>query len=510
MSTDLGIYHAYYEFLEPLSAFGGNPLVENRVMEYFTASFIDEERIKGDFVMRVKICILFILITPVVGHAATIHVPGTYPQIQDAIDAARDGDVILVDPGTYWKIDFLGKDVIVQSTAGPSVTVIDGNSNACGIVRFVNYEGPGAVLDGFTVTGGVIDGGIHCSHSTPLIKNNIIYWNGSESRGGGIRSEFSSPLIMNNVIQRNYAQWYGADDCFGGGMYFEGSASSVSRPVLINNIIFDNNSDRGGGIYFYNSEGELINNTLFDNSADLEGGGIAGGGAPVYIKNTIVWGNNAPSHPEIYVAGSSEWDIRYSDVAGGWPGEGNIDADPLWANPAPGDFHLTWLSPCINRGTNEDAPSEDYEGDARPWQGTADMGADEFIGMHPLEADLFLLHETVGGTVHFDLNAAQINAFRDYLVLGSISGSAPGIPLPGGLAVLPMNWDLFTKVVIDNLNTSVFSGFLGTLDAGGSASAALQTPGPIPGTAGITMTFAYALNGPWDFASNPIQVAVVP
>ena len=60
------------------------------------------------------------------------------------------------------------------------------------------------------------------------------------------------------------------------------------------------------------------------------------------------------------------------------------------------------------------------------------------------------------------------------------------------------------------LNTSVFKNFVNTLDAGGSGTAVFDTLGPIPGASGVTLYFAYALNKPWDFASNYVTIDIVP
>ena len=138
------------------------------------------------------------------------------------------------------------------------------------------------------------------------------------------------------------------------------------------------------------------------------------------------------------------------------------------------------------------------------------MGADEFTGTHLLEADTFALSEASGGTVNFAINAGAANGNRAYVILGSITGTAPGTPLPGGEATLPLNWDLFTNVVIDFINSAMFSGFMGTLSPGGSAAPVFNTLGPIPGIQDITLSFACGLNGPWDFASNPISVEITP
>ena len=54
------------------------------------------------------------------------------------------------------------------------------------------------------------------------------------------------------------------------------------------------------------------------------------------------------------------------------------------------------------------------------------------------------------------------------------------------------------------------SNFMGTLDGAGSSNATFDTLAPIPGAAGLTMHFAYALNNPWDFVSNPVGIEIVP
>jgi len=97
-----------------------------------------------------------------------------------------------------------------------------------------------------------------------------------------------------------------------------------------------------------------------------------------------------------------------------------------------------------------------------------------------------------------------------YIVLGSMTGNAPGLALPGGKAVLPINWDAFTSFVFNHMNSSLFTNFLGTLDASGSGWALFDPQGALAGLVGFTMSFGYAINNPWDFASNPVNVEIVP
>jgi len=76
----------------------------------------------------------------------TLNVPGDYATIQGAIDAAVNGDTVLVAPGTYVEnIDFLVKAITVKSSSGAEATVIDGGNppdpDFGSVVTFSNGEG---------------------------------------------------------------------------------------------------------------------------------------------------------------------------------------------------------------------------------------------------------------------------------------------------------------------------------------------------------------------------------
>ena len=64
--------------------------------------------------------------------------------------------------------------------------------------------------------------------------------------------------------------------------------------------------------------------------------------------------------------------------------------------------------------------------------------------------------------------------------------------------------------VILLLNTPMFSDFHGVLNPSGNSTAQLYTMGPPIGLGGQTLTFAYALYGPLDFVSNPVEIYIVP
>jgi hypothetical protein len=127
-----------------------------------------------------------------------------------------------------------------------------------------------------------------------------------------------------------------------------------------------------------------------------------------------------------------------------------------------------------------------------------------------LATDVTTLSET-GGIVTFYLFGGAPNGGRSYILLGSMSGTYPGYPLPGGL-VLPLNWDVFTDTVLSLINTRIFKNFLGALTWGSSSGwAEFDTQGPLPpGYVGTKLYFAYCLYNPYDFVSNAVMIEIVP
>ncbi len=218
-----------------------------------------------------------------------------YGTIQKGIDAASDGDIVIVADGVYegagnTNLDLGGKAVILKSENGAESCVIDCMSmqDTRGL-HFHSGEGPDTILDGFTITHGNADngGGILCENSSaPTIVNSRIVGNRAEEKGGGIQCYSSSPRIANNEIMENSAK-------IGAGV----SCDDSSSPVIENNVFAKNSGEEsGGGINCSSSSAPIIaGNTLKANSADF-GGGISSRNAFPQITCNFIRENRAEAN----------------------------------------------------------------------------------------------------------------------------------------------------------------------------------------------------------------------
>ncbi len=302
------------------------------------------------------------LVTAPASFADIIHVPNDFPTIQGAIDASVDGDDIVVAAGEYVEsIDFLGKTITCRSIHGADVTSIVGN----GADDVVRGAGDGTTLMGFTVTGG--GNGVEAGAYMVLVGCTI-----ANNAGNGAFIHNDCSVFIDCTITAN------GDD----GVLSYSNACSI----LIGCTVTANADE--GLFHGYHSGSLVFNSTISDNG----GWGIAAGyAASVQIWNSAITGNDAGGFAyseqgdrihSCTIAGNGGWGIvgssynrldncvvwgnslgaiqnleaevvRYSDIEGGFAGEGNIDADPLFVDPENGDFRLSPGSPCIDAGDNK-------------------------------------------------------------------------------------------------------------------------------------------------------------
>jgi len=401
-----------------------------------------------------KLSVLIILLfAAAFAPAATRHVPAQYPNIQAAINDANDGDTVIIAPGTYTghgnrDIEFKGKPITVRSMDpnDPDVvaeTVVDCQGAGRGF-SFENGEKATSVLSGLTIAKGYADlgGGILCDSSSPTITHCAIAQctavggggifavrsgpvvvhctltdNKAADAGGGFWLSYGTARITRCVLNANYAHQ-------GGGFYLDrgadviqkclvvgnsaalvggGIRTSYSSPSIINCVIAQNSAGGTdpstgscGGLYFHKGTPVITNSSIIDNSANVTGGGIICWASTLTVTNSVIWANTAPRAANV-VGGCN---IRYTDVEGGFPGPGNIDADPLFADLAGGDYHLQAGSPCIDAGNPAQIPAPgqtDIDGDPRLFGGRVDMGVDEFL--MPGRSAIVVYPATVGFTI---------------------------------------------------------------------------------------------------------------
>lgn len=114
-----------------------------------------------------------------------------------------------------------------------------------------------------------------------------------------------------------------------------------------------------------------------------------------------------------------------------------------------------------------------------------------------------------GGQVQLMLEQPASEANRAYAIVGTTSGTTPGFVY--GPVTIPINYDIFTALVINKWNSVLFTNFVNYLDGNGHACAFINFgKGPGSGHVGTTMNFAYVLADPIDVASNPVEVPIVP
>ncbi len=151
--------------------------------------------------------------------------------------------------------------------------------------------------------------------------------------------------------------------------------------------------------------------------------------------------------------------------------------------------------------------------------GGLEMGGWNLDDLHvgtPADGDMAALHHSevyvqaaAGGSIVFTLNGTPAQAGRDYILALSGSGTTPGTYY--GSVHIPLNPDSYTNYGLAHLNTPVFDDFAGTLDGSGDAQATFNVPVITnPALVGQTLSFAWVTNNPVDYASNPVDLLIVP
>ncbi|MEC9475539.1 MAG: right-handed parallel beta-helix repeat-containing protein [Planctomycetota bacterium] len=223
--------------------------------------------------LRSPLRFLLLLIWPLVFCSSVfgvdIRVPLDVPGIQQAIDIASDGDVIIVAAGVWNEsINYSGKNIEIRSEDGPEVTRIEGNLDSS-VVTINSGESNLALLEGFAISGG---GGFVTM---------------GPRLGGGIYISSSSPQIRQCVVENNQAS-------MGGGIYIDGDPADpveLQEVQILSNIA----SDSGGGVAVIEAGMgvSMVDCTIQGNQADTVAGAVYCEASVLQMQSSVISQNSS-------------------------------------------------------------------------------------------------------------------------------------------------------------------------------------------------------------------------
>lgn len=314
---------------------------------------------------------------------------GDFPTIQEAIDAAVDGDVIELADGVFTgagnrEIDFGGRAITVRSQSGdPEACVIDCRLQGRGFI-FRSGEGSDSIVMGITISWGHPEsisewpedsgGAVLCLNGTsPTLRNCSFTEGGASNEGGAVFCTGASPQLYDCRFEDNGARLGGGMSCHNSsptlercvfllcGANLHGGAVAVhsSSTVAMTDCTFSDNiatstEIRGGALYCDDSWLFLYNCTLYSNS---DGQILLSDGSTALIRNSIIsFGEEESIHCEMGSAANLGCCDIYGNGGGDWVGcvadqhgaSGNISEDPLFCNAEDGDLTLREDSPCAS------------------------------------------------------------------------------------------------------------------------------------------------------------------
>ncbi len=200
--------------------------------------------------MRVLCLITIVFLVSPSAHAKTIKVPGDAPTIQAGVDAAVDGDVVLLTAALYAGpgnrgIDFGGRAITIESVSqDPTTCVIDCQGMDRGFV-FRNGEGADSIVRGVMIRSGTASGAAF-----------------PDSNGGGVMCFGASPTLENCIIRN-------CSGLSGGGVFVFGGTVS-----LVKCVVSLNESNEGGGLAGLGGSVDAVDCVFAGNVSTADGGGI--------------------------------------------------------------------------------------------------------------------------------------------------------------------------------------------------------------------------------------------
>ncbi len=271
----------------------------------------------------------------------------TYTDVQSAVDAATDGDVIKIGTGVYTEaipvsqMVYITKSLMLRGGYNPPNWTV---SNPSAYTTTLDAQGNGRVMvidgsaitgsitvtvDGLQITGGYWSsteyvgnwaappgGGVRVQSANVIILNSRLYANHTfNGLGSGLFQQSGSFIMQNSTVQENtgtggnYSPLYGE---LGGGLFLLQTTASISNSFILSNSAGYGNAylgeyPYGGGIYL-NSSTASIDHTLFQGNVAAQneagrGGGLASESGKVTVSNSTLLNNLASQSHSVSLAG---------------------------------------------------------------------------------------------------------------------------------------------------------------------------------------------------------------
>lgn len=298
-----------------------------------------------------------------------------------------DGATLFVASGVYTEnLTINNLDVTLRGGYSPGSTrwssqagetVIDGG----GVDRtFLVHGGSQVVLEDLTITGGRAPeqacwgGGLSVTNGHVTVRRSTVRDNQARctsgqsggGAGGGLDANNdegpASLHVEDSMLLRNEAGDHGS------------ALSTWQTTVVLTNVVVAGN---GRHVLALNQTTfNAAHMTMVDNAQDGAALLDFDSASTITLLNSIIWNSGGIACGE----GGGLCNFTYSDLEGGWPGEGNLDTDPIFASAATGNYRLRADSPLIDAGAAQGAADHDLDGNPRPLNAGFDIGAYEFTG----------------------------------------------------------------------------------------------------------------------------------